>query len=169
VTIGTANVTNLVNALADGSITAGKFATDSISSVALAASAVTEIQSGLATASALSTAQSGITDLQGRVPATLNSGRMRSHVEVVDTAAADTIANDVWEEALADHSGVAGSAAEALANISAGASPTDIADAVWDEALSGHPTAGTAGKALTDAAAGTGGGSSSCDFTAEEG
>jgi hypothetical protein len=30
----------------------------------------------------------------------------------------------------------------------------DIADAVWDEALSGHSTAGTAGKALTDAGGG---------------
>jgi hypothetical protein len=33
----------------------------------------------------------------------------------------------------------------------AGASPGDIADAVWDEATSGHQTAGTTGKALTDA------------------
>jgi hypothetical protein len=32
-----------------------------------------------------------------------------------------------------------------------GASLGDIADAVWDEALSGHTTAGTAGKALSDA------------------
>ncbi len=33
----------------------------------------------------------------------------------------------------------------------------EIADGVWDEALSGHTTAGTAGKALSDAGGGGGG------------
>ena len=41
-----------------------------------------------------------------------------------------------------------------------------IADAVWDEALSGHATAGTAGKALSDAGSGSGGGG---DITAIDG
>lgn len=58
------------------------------------------------------------------------------------------IADAVWEEAIADHSGTTGSTAEALDNVSAGADPATIADAVWDEALSGHTTAGTTGKVL---------------------
>ena len=41
---------------------------------------------------------------------------------------------------------------------SGGATASAIADAVWDEVLSGHSTAGTAGKALTDASSGGGGG-----------
>jgi hypothetical protein len=40
------------------------------------------------------------------------------------------------------------------ASIASGADG-EIADAVWDEALSGHSTAGTSGKALTDASAAT--------------
>jgi hypothetical protein len=39
-----------------------------------------------------------------------------------------------------------------------GASAASIADAVWDELLSGHAISGSAGEALTDAAAGGGGG-----------
>ncbi len=42
------------------------------------------------------------------------------------------IADQVWKEILADHSGDAGSAAEALDNVAAGASPTTIAAAVWN-------------------------------------
>ena len=58
------------------------------------------------------------------------------------------IADAVWEEALADHSGTAGSTAEALA--AAGAAPTagDIADAVWDEARGDHVGAGSFGEGV---------------------
>lgn len=61
------------------------------------------------------------------------------------TAAA--IADAVWEEAIADHSGTAGSTAEALDGASA-PSAASIADAVWDEATAGHTTAGTFGEQL---------------------
>lgn len=70
---------------------------------------------------------------------------------------AATIADAVWEEALADHEGTVGSAAEALAQAGgSGASAADIADAVLDEALSGHTTAGTLGKAIADVLEDTG-------------
>jgi hypothetical protein len=66
----------------------------------------------------------------------------------IPTAAA--IADQVWEEAIADHEGTAGSTAEALAQAGgSGASAADIADAVWDEDLSGHATSGTGGALLT--------------------
>ncbi len=73
------------------------------------------------------------------------------------TAAA--IADAVWEEAIADHSGTAGSTAEALSDAGgAGTPPTvgEIADAVWDEATAGHTTGGTFGaqaKTVLDARA----------------
>lgn len=73
-----------------------------------------------------------------------------------------TISDQVWIEQLTDHSGVTGSTAEALGNISAGASPSAIADAVWDEQLSGHTTVGSAGEALDSA----GGGSSPATIAA---
>ena len=65
----------------------------------------------------------------------------------IPTAAA--VADAVWLEAIADHSGSAGSTAEALSDAGgAGTPPTvgEIADAVWDEATSGHTTSGTFGE-----------------------
>lgn len=56
--------------LSNSAITSAKFAADAIDSSALAASAVTEIQSGLATSSALSTAQGDVTTLLDRLTAT---------------------------------------------------------------------------------------------------
>lgn len=56
-------------------------------------------------------------------------------------------ADAVWTEQIGDHSGASGSTAEALNDVSAGASPSAIADAVWDETLSDHVTAGTTGNA----------------------
>jgi len=61
------------------------------------------------------------------------------------TAAA--IADQVWEEAIIDHSGTIGSTAEALAGASA-PSAADVADAVWDEAKAGHVTAGSFGEEM---------------------
>lgn len=66
------------------------------------------------------------------------------------TAAA--IADAVWEEAIADHSGTAGSTAEALDDAS-GVTAAAIADEVWNELLAGHLTSGSAGKALSEAGA----------------
>lgn len=63
------------------------------------------------------------------------------------SSAVNEIVDQVWLETLADHSGSAGSTAEALSNAAASVSPGTIADAVWDEALSGHTVGGSAGEA----------------------
>jgi hypothetical protein len=70
-----------------------------------------------------------------------------------DTLSAASIADAVWDEAIAGHAG-AGTTGAAL---SAATAPTAaaVADAVWDEAISGHSSAGSAGSAL--AAAGSSG------------
>lgn len=93
------SVTNGVT-LANGAITAAVIATDAIDGDALAASAVTEIQSGLATASSVSTLQTTATaietdtqDIQSRLPAALVSGRMASDAVAISgsTTAADNV------------------------------------------------------------------------------
>lgn len=66
------------------------------------------------------------------------------------TAAA--IADAVWTEAIADHSGGAGSTAEALAGATA-PSAAAVADAVWDELLSEHAGVGSTGAGLSAAGA----------------
>jgi hypothetical protein len=63
---------------------------------------------------------------------------------------AATIADAVWDEAIAGHAGV-GSTGEALSDAgAAGVPPTvgEIADAVWDELVTGHDGAGKAGAQL---------------------
>jgi hypothetical protein len=65
-----------------------EFQADVITATALAASAVTEIQSGLATSGAQTTAQADIDDIQSRLPATLVGGRMDASVGAMQT---DTI------------------------------------------------------------------------------
>jgi len=66
---------------------------------------------------------------------------------------AAAIADAVWTETLADHSGGAGSTAEALGSATSGGGPSaaDIADAVWDEPLAGHLAAGSTGSSLNAA------------------
>lgn len=125
-------VTNLTNlpSIPAGWITAAGIATDAIDSDAIAASAVTEIQSGLATAAALDTVDNfldtEIADIQSRLPAALVSGRMDSSVGAM---AANVL-----------------TAAATAADFGA-----EVADAVWDEPLSGHTTADTAGSDLAAA------------------
>lgn len=62
-------------------------------------------------------------------------------------SAAGEIADAVWEEPIADHSGTIGSTAEALNAAGGGVTPAQVAVAVWDELLSGHTGVGTAGEA----------------------
>jgi len=59
---------------------------------------------------------------------------------------AATIADAVWDEAIAGHAGV-GSTGEALAGATAPSAAT-VADAVWDELVTGHDGAGKAGAQL---------------------
>lgn len=64
-------------------------------------------------------------------------------------------ADQVWEEALSDHSGTVGSTAEALAGASA-PSAAAVADAVWEEAIGDHAgTVGSTAEALAGATAPT--------------
>jgi hypothetical protein len=72
----------------------------------------------------------------------------------LSTAAADEIADHVWDETLADHD-TPGSTGHALVAASGnliggatGPSASQIADAVWDEDTSGHTTGGTIGEQL---------------------
>lgn len=68
-------------------------------------------------------------------------------------ASAAAIADAVWTEALADHSGTAGSTAEALdAAGGSGASAAAIADAVWNELQADHVTVGSFGEIATEIA-----------------
>jgi hypothetical protein len=88
-----------VEALDAGTITAAVIAADAVDASALAADAVTEIQSGLATLANQTTILAGLVainadtdDIQTRLPASLNAGRMRAHVEAIDTTVSDLIA-----------------------------------------------------------------------------
>jgi len=71
------------------------------------------------------------------------------------THSAADVADAVWEEAIADHSGTVGSTAEALDAAGGGSTPAAIADAVWDEVLAGHLVAGSTGAALSAASGGS--------------
>ena len=63
------------------------------------------------------------------------------------TSAVDDIADQVWRETLADHSGVVGSTAEALDSVAAPAAPATIAAAVWDRDITLHTAVDSAGEA----------------------
>ena len=113
-----------LTAVATGGITAGSIATDAIGAAELAADAVTEIQSGLATAANLATVAGYIDteiaaiiadteDIQSRLPAALVSGRIDASVGAMaaNTVTAAAIATDAIDsDALA---------ASALAEINA--------------------------------------------------
>ena len=100
---------------ADGSITAAVIATDAIDADAIKADAVTEIQAGLATATNVSDAQTAIitqvdanetkidaiqsdtNDIQTRLPAALESGRIAA---ALDSAATAALVDLIWDEPL---------------------------------------------------------------------
>lgn len=132
--------------------------TDAVDATALASDAVGEIADGVWDEALAGHAGVGSTgEAQARLDAAITTravpgDAMDLVTDALDsnalaTSAVNDIADQVWEETLADHSGTAGSTAEALDNVTAPASPAVIADAVWDEALSGHTAAGTAGEA----------------------
>lgn len=145
-------VAELPGLLATGAITAAVIATDAIDSDAIAATAVSEIQSGLATAAALAAVQADTDDIQTRLPAALVGGRIDASVGamaagVVTAAAiatnaidADALATDAVTEL---QSGLATASAVAALPTAAG-----IADAVWDEARAGHVAAGSFGEGV---------------------
>ena len=155
--------------LAAGAVNAAAIATDAIDGDAIAASAVTEIQSGLATAAALSTVAGYIDTEVASILAAVDTevGAIKGVTDKLDTAveldgatyrfttnaleqapaggggatAAD-IADAVWDELVADHAGV-GSTGAALAAAGGSGDP-------WATALPGAYGAGTAGKLIGD-------------------
>ncbi len=84
----------------DATVAVGSIATDAINAAAIAADAVAEIQSGLATASALATVQADTDNLQTRLPAALVGGRIDASVGAVanDAITAAALAADVATE-----------------------------------------------------------------------
>lgn len=82
-TLSAGKMRSQVEGMDAGTVTAAVVATDAIDGDAIAATAVTEIQAGLATSAALSTVQADTDDIQTRLPAALDTGRMVSKAEVV--------------------------------------------------------------------------------------
>jgi hypothetical protein len=130
-----------------------------------------------AIAAVKSVVDSILVDTDTTIPATISTvegkiDTVDTNVDSVldDTGTSGVTVSELKASALADAfntnsgtvygSAVAGSLVKEVADNAGGTSLTaeGIADAVMDEALSGHTTAGTAGKALSDAAAGGGGG-----------
>lgn len=93
-----------VDEMTAGIITAAVIATDAIDNDALAANAITEIQSGLATSVALDTVDNfldtEIADIQARLPAALVGGRMDASVGAMaaNTLTASALAADAVTE-----------------------------------------------------------------------
>lgn len=94
--------------------TVNGLAANTLTAAALAADAVAEIQSGLATASALATVQADTDDIQTRLPAALVGGRIDASVGAVATGAINAGA------IAADAIGASELAADAVAEIAAG-------------------------------------------------
>lgn len=86
--------------IAAEAITASTFAVDAIISDVLADSAITEIQSGLATSAALATVQADTDNIQTRLPASLVGGRIDASVGAMasDTLTAAALAADAVTE-----------------------------------------------------------------------
>lgn len=69
----------------------------------------------------------------------------------ISVPSAASVADAVWEEAIADHSGTAGSTAEALDAVGGVLTAGAIADAVWDETRSDHVAEGSFGQSFAAA------------------
>jgi hypothetical protein len=145
------NVTGSVGSVATGGIAASSFAagaidaaaiaTDAIDADAIKADAVTEIQSGLATAANLATV-AGYIDTEVAAIKAKTDNLPASPAATGDIPSAATIADAVWDEAIAGHV-AAGSTGEALSSAGSAGDP-------WATALPGAYSAGTAGKIIGD-------------------
>ena len=80
-TLGTGAIT--AASIAADAIGASEIGTNAIDADSLAADAVTEIQAGLATSAALTTVQADTDNIQTRLPAALDTGRMDSAVNAI--------------------------------------------------------------------------------------
>jgi hypothetical protein len=107
---GSGNIKAQVKGMDANTVTAAAVATDAIDSDAIAASAVAEIQSGLATAAAqatLATAIAGVQadtdDIQTRLPAALVGGRMDVSVGALQAGGTTAIAAAVLDQLCSGH------------------------------------------------------------------
>jgi hypothetical protein len=137
------------------SVTVSSIGTDVITSTALAASAVTEIATGV---------RSELATELARIDVATSTRLATSGYTVPPTASANATAVRSELTTELGRIDVAVSTRLATSGYTAPDSAATIADAVWDEVLSGHTTAGTTGKALDDASSGGGG----TDWTAGE-
>lgn len=128
-------------------------AANTVNAAALAADAVTEIQSGLATAAALATVD-GIVDEILIDTGTSLPAQLTTIAGYLDTeiAAVLAVTNKLDTTLQADGADWQFTAAALDLAPTGGAAPTvqDIVDGVLDEALAGHVTPGTVGAAITD-------------------
>lgn len=151
-------------ALQNGAITAAVIATDAIDNDAIAANAVTEIQSGLATAASISALNNiSAADVWAAGTRTLTSfGTLVADIWAAATRTLTAGTNIVLAKGVGvtgfndlDAAGVRGAVGLASANLDTqlDALPTaaENSDAVWDEVLAGHLTAGSTGAALNAA------------------
>lgn len=117
-----------------GSITSAVFAADAVDSNAIAASAVTEIQTGLATPTNITagtiTTVTTVTTVNGFAAGAITAAALA-------TAGVDKIADQVWDELAAGHTATTSFGAIVQA-LGAGADP-------WGTALPGAYAAGSAG------------------------
>lgn len=140
-------------ALVSGRIdaTVGAMQTDVLTSTALAASAVTEIQTGLSTLDA-----AGIRTAVGLASANLDT-QLAAIDDAVDTEVAAIKATTDKLDATLENSSdgwIFTSAALQQSPSTAGPSAADIADAVWDEPIAGHAAvSGSTAEALNAAGA----------------
>lgn len=128
-----------VGAMAAAVVTAAAIATDAIDDDALSADAITAIQAGLATAAALTT----IDDFLDTEVAAILADTNELQTDLVNGGRLDLLIDAI--KAKTDNLPAAPAATGDIPTAAA------VADAVWDEALAGHTTAGSAGKALSDA------------------
>lgn len=138
--IGTGGITTA--SFAAGAIDAAAIAADAIGASELAADAVTEIQNGLATAAALATAQTDLDTLTGTDGVTLATSQPNYAPNTTTPPTAAAIADQVWDETMADHLG-AGSTGAALNAAGSAGDP-------WTTTLPGSYTGSQAGKMLSD-------------------
>jgi len=132
---------------AAGAINASAIAADAITAAKVAADVTTELQSGLATASALSTVAGYLDTEVAAILAAVDTevaaikaktdNLPASPAATGDIPSAASIADAVWDEAVADHNG-AGSTGAALAAAGGSGDP-------WSTALPGAYSSGTAG------------------------
>ena len=164
---------------AAGAITSSVFATDAITSTVIAADAITSAE--LAASSVYEIADA-VWKADADTPyggGNYGGATFGDRIPRVSNAAENTMQitnnNHVSASVHEMQSGVVTSASIAAGAIDANAiaanaidasalaadAVSEIADGVWDEVLSGHLTAGTTGKALSDASTGGGGGGGS--------